>query len=117
MTKFLRKSVAALTLASSLAITATPADAQYRYRNYRHHRDHTGAVIGAGLLGLGIGAAISSSNRGYYGRGYYDRGYYDRGYYRDSYYDPYYRGYYGRRCATRWEYDPYYDDYVRVRYC
>jgi hypothetical protein len=105
MTKFLKKTVAGLTIASTLGLMATPADAQYRYR-YRH-RDHTSAVIGAGLIGLGIGAAISSSNRGrYYDDGYYyNRGSYDRGYY----------GYH--RCVTRWEYDPYYDQYVRVRYC
>jgi len=105
MTKFLKKTVAGLTIASTLALVATPADAQYRYyRHYRHH-DHTAAVIGAGLIGLGIGAAISNRG-GYYDNGYYyNRGYYDRGYY----------GY--RRCYSRWEYDPYYDQYVRVRYC
>jgi hypothetical protein len=110
MTKLLKKGVTALALGSTLALVATPAEAQYRYHRYRHH-DHTAAILGAGLLGLGVGAAISSPNRGYY-----DNGYYGGGYYRSGYVAPY-RGYYGRRCVTRWEYDPYYGDYVRVRYC
>jgi len=85
---------AALLAGSSLAGTA-PAEA----------RDHTGTAILAGIIGLGVGAAIASSdhndrysnNGGYYGydsgyyaqpaysygvtydRSYYDRGYYDRG--------------------------------------
>jgi hypothetical protein len=105
MTTFFKKTVAGLTIASTLALTATPADAQYRYRHYRHHGDRTSLAIGAGLIGLGIGAAISNRS-GYYDDGYYyNRGTYDRGYY----------GY--RRCVSRWEYDPYYDQYVRVRYC
>ncbi|MBW8744786.1 MAG: hypothetical protein JF628_10650 [Sphingomonas sp.] len=87
---------AALLAGSSLAGTA-PAEA----------RDHTGTAILAGIIGLGVGAAIASSdhhdryydNGGYdgsygydapanvyaapaYGYGVtYDRGYYDRGYY------------------------------------
>ena len=84
---------AALLVGSSLAVTA-PAEA----------RDHTGTAIAAGIIGLGIGAAIASSDHndrsygydsyGYdapvnyyaapaYGYGYgvtYDRGYYGRGY-------------------------------------
>lgn len=85
---------AALLAGSSLAGTA-PAEA----------RDHTGTAIAAGLIGLGIGAVIASSDHhdryysndsyGYdapvnyyaqptysygvtYDRGYYGRGYYDR---------------------------------------
>jgi hypothetical protein len=108
MTRFLKKAVTGLTIASTLALVATPADAQ-RYRRYRHHNNDAAVAIGAGIIGLGIGAAISSNRRG----GYYDNGYYDRG----SYSRGYNRGYYGRRCVTRYEYDAYYDDYVRVRYC
>jgi|KBSMisStaDraftv2_1062788.scaffolds.fasta_scaffold06059_8 hypothetical protein len=95
---------AALLAGSSLAGTA-PAEA----------RDHTGTAILAGIIGLGVGAAIASSdhqdryysNDGYYsGNGYgydapanyyvqpsygygvtYDRGYYDRGYYGGRGYD------------------------------
>jgi hypothetical protein len=124
MTSVVKKAVLGLAAASTLAITATPADAQYR--GYRHHRhgDDAGVAIGAGIIGLGIGAAIASSNRGYYNRGYY-------GGYSDPYYGSYgyngygYDGYYGggydngyrRHCVTRRSWDPYYGRWVRVRYC
>ena len=125
MTTVLKKAVLGLAAASTLAITATPADAQYR--RYRHH-DDAGLAIGAGIIGLGIGAAIASSNRGYYGGGYggYYGGYYDpyayNSYGYSSYgYDGYYgRGYYDgyrRHCVTRRSWDPYYGRWVRVRYC
>ena len=96
---------AALLAGSSLAGTA-PAEA----------RDHTGTAILAGIIGLGVGAAIASSdhqdryygNDGYYSGGSYgydapanyyyaqpaygygvtyDRGYYDRGSYGGRGYD------------------------------
>jgi hypothetical protein len=112
MTKLLKKGVLGLAAVATLAMTATPADAQYR--RYRHHDNDAGWAIGAGIIGLGIGAAIASGNRGYYGGGYYDRGYYGRGY--DSgYYAPRYR--YRHRCTTVREYDPYWGRWVRVRYC
>ena len=118
MRKFVRNVVAGLTVASTLALTATPADAQrYRYHRYYRHHDRTGTAIATGILALGVGAAIASSNRGYYGNGYYGNDYYDPyygGYYRSGYYRS---GYYPRRCVTRVQYDPYYDEYVRVRYC
>lgn len=111
MSKMITKAVAALVLGSTTLAFATPADAQWR-GHYRHrHHDRTGLAIGAGIIGLGIGAAIASSNRGYYDRGYYGRGYYGRGYY------GYDRPYRYRRCVSRWEWDPWYGDYVRVRYC
>src|SRR3954464_12496354 len=74
MTSVLKKTIMGLGVAATLVATASPADAQYRrhYRGYRH--DNTGVAIGAGILGLGIGAAIASSNR-------------------SRYYDPYYGGY------------------------
>ncbi|MFS0736033.1 hypothetical protein ABC347_03185 [Sphingomonas sp. 1P06PA] len=78
-------------------------------RGYYRGRDRTGVAIGAGLLGLGLGAAIASSNRDrYYDRGYYGGGYYDRGYY---------GGGWGRDCYTRRVWDPYLGRRVRVRYC
>ena len=84
MTGFLTKAGMAVALgATALATTAAPADAQ-RYRGYRHGHGGdvaAGAVLG-GILGLGVGAAIASSNRDrYYDNGYYNRGYYDDGYY------------------------------------
>ena len=102
MTSVLKKVVLGLTAASTLAVTATPADAQRYYRHYRHH-DDAGLAIGAGILGLGLGAAIASSNRGYYGPSYY-------------YGDPYY-GYGYRGCVVRRHWDPYWGRWVRVRYC
>jgi hypothetical protein len=132
MRSLIGKSIAGLALASTVALTAAPADAQ-RYRRH-HHDDDAAWAIGAGIIGLGVGAAIASSNRrdGYYGSGYYDRGYYDRGYYGRGYYDggyyaaPYYRGGYyaggygrgyGRHCVTRRVWDRYYGGWTRVRYC
>ena len=86
-------------------------------------------AIGAGILGLGIGAAIASSNDGYYNR--------HGAYHNDPYYGGYgyngygYNGYANtaimavaaimtamrRHCTTRRQWDPYYGRWVRVRYC
>ncbi|HEX4737262.1 MAG TPA: hypothetical protein VH331_06855 [Allosphingosinicella sp.] len=107
MTSVLKKVVLGLTAASTLAVTATPADAQRYYRHY-HHGDRTGLAIGAGILGLGLGAAIASSNRGYYRDPYYGGGYYG---------DPYGYGYGYRGCVVRRHWDPYWGRWVRVRVC
>jgi hypothetical protein len=125
MTSFLKKAVLGIATASTLAVVATPADAQ-RYRYHRRHGDDAGIAIGAGIIGLGIGAAIASSNRGYYGRGY-GGGYYNDPYYSSGYgYNGYGDGYYGgggyydgyaRRCVTRRQWDGYRGRWVRVRYC
>jgi len=87
---------------------ATTAEARDRYRD----RDDTVAIaIGAGLVGLAIGAMIADrDDRRYYDRAYYPhrryvrvRGYpgyyyyydgYPNRYYRDRYYDRYYGRYY-----------------------
>ena len=117
MSGYRTKAGLATVLAATTLTAAAPADAQ----RYWRHRDRggdvaAGAIIG-GVVGLGLGAAIASSNRDrYYDRGYYadryyapprriyrdryyapPRGYwrgrgYDRGY---GYYDRPYRGYYG----------------------
>ena len=86
---------------ATLMVAASPAEAQYRY--HRNRGDRTALAIGAGALGLAVGAAIASSNRGHYGnRGYYgSRGYYGRGSYDGYYGRPYAygygnQGYYGR---------------------
>jgi len=120
MNGLLKKAGLGAVLAATVVTTAAPAEAQ-RYRRY--HRGGgdvaAGAVLG-GIVGLGVGAAIASSNRDrrYYGDGYYygprpryrgyyyappprrfyrgyDRGYYPRGYYGGGYYGRPYRGYYG----------------------
>jgi hypothetical protein len=130
MRKFLASAVAALTFGGAVLATATPADAQYRYRR---HRDNDGdvaaAAIVAGVAGLALGSALSSSNRS--SRGYYSNSYYGSGYAYDPRYDRYSGGYYARPygyayappriCSTRQRvWDPYYGGYVRVRreyYC
>lgn len=119
MNGLMKKTGLGLAMAATALTAAAPADAQ-RYRGYRGHRGGgdvaAGALLG-GIVGLGLGAAIASNDRGrYYDRGgyYYDapprviyreryyapapvyRGYYDRGYYDRGYYPaPRYRGYYG----------------------
>ena len=82
MKTILTKAGLAITLAATTLTVAAPADAQ-RYRRYNRGNDvATGAIIG-GVVGLGLGAAIASSNRRdrYYDRGYYNGG----GYYNDGY--------------------------------
>jgi hypothetical protein len=92
MRKFLTATTAALALAGTLVAAAAPADAQrWRggYRGHYYRGGGSGAAVAAGILGLGIGAAIASDR---YDR--YDR--YDRGYYRAPgyYYAPPAYGYY-----------------------
>ena len=127
MTSLVKKAVLGTAMAATALAVATPADAQYR-RYYRHRGgDDAAWAIGAGILGLGVGAAIASSSRsryydpyygGYYG-GYsgYDP-YYGGGY---GYYDPYYGNGYGYgytyRCTTHRQWDPYWRRWVRVRTC
>jgi hypothetical protein len=69
-----------IALAAMAAMVATPAQA----RRYDRGNDDAAIAIGAGVVGLALGAAIASSGHDRY---YRDRGYYyDRPYYRDSYY-------------------------------
>lgn len=127
MSGLIKKAVLGVTLAASTVATVAPAEAQYyrgdRYRNRGGGDAAAGAIIG-GIVGLGLGAAIASSNnRGrYYDRGYYNDGYYrapprvvyrqryyapPRVIYRDRFYDRrgydrgYYGGGYGRGYASR----------------
>lgn len=109
MTGMFKKAVLGTALAASTVVAVAPAEAQY----YRGRRDRggdvaTGALVG-GIVGLGLGAAIASSNRDrYYDRGYYyDRA--PRGYYRQRYYAPPRAVYRERYYAPRGYYaDPYY---------
>lgn len=74
------KGVLATGLAASAIFTSvSPANAQ----DYRYERDNSAAVaIGAGILGLAVGAiAASSDNDRYRDRRYHDRRFYNRGYY------------------------------------
>jgi len=92
MRNALKGIIAAAALAATGVAVAQPAQA----------RDHDGAVVTAGVVGLGLGAAIGSSGRpqytqvDYYPAGYRGNGYgYGRGYYAQPY--GYGRGYRGGR--------------------
>ena len=128
--KLSTKITTGLIAGATLVATASPAEAQWRHRYYRHHGDRTALAIGAGALGLAVGAAIGSGsryNRGYYGdRYYYGGGYYGRPYaynYYDGYYGrPYgydygYRSYYAPRCWTERQWDDWRGRWRRVRVC
>jgi hypothetical protein len=103
--------VAAALAASSLAL-ATPAQA---------HGDDAAIAIGAGIVGLAVGAAIAS-DRGHRDVhvDYHDGGYDPRGYVAYGYpaYPPYpvYRGYPIYRPYPAWRgYDPAYAEWRRWR--
>ena len=92
MAYLIKRMVLGATLAATALTAAAPAEAQ-RYRRYNRGGGDVaaGAVLG-GIVGLGIGAAIASNNRGRYydrgPRGFRGRGYYNRGYgygYNDGY--------------------------------
>jgi hypothetical protein len=79
---FVKKAALGTICAVTLVAAASPAEA--RDRHYRNN-DRAAVAVGAGILGLAVGAAIASNNR--------DRYYYDDRYY---YYPPRprYRAYY-----------------------
>lgn len=95
-----RAGIVAALAVGSMAFTTTSAEARDHWRG---RGDDTAAIaVGAGIIGLAVGAAIASNNDrgyyrgGYYG-GYYGRPYYYRSYPRGYYYDrPYPRRYYYR---------------------
>lgn len=86
-----------LAVAAAVAGLAIAAPAQARDGYYRHHRggDDAAIAIGAGVVGLALGAALASGSR--------DRDYY---YYDDSYYYP--RGYYYNSYPRYRQYNNYY---------
>jgi hypothetical protein len=96
MRTMIKAALAAATLATASLGAIQPAQA----------RDDTGIAVAAGVIGLGLGAAIASDSGGYTNVGYYDRGYYGGGYspaygYGGGYRQPAYgygydRGYRGR---------------------
>lgn len=98
-----KRAALAAVLAVGSMTAATSADARDRWRD----RDDDAAIaIGAGVIGLALGAAIASDrdDRYYYDRRYY-RSYPRGGYY---YYDSYPRNYYYRdypRYRDNWRHD------------
>ncbi|KMS53468.1 hypothetical protein V474_22400 [Novosphingobium barchaimii LL02] len=107
-------------LAASVLLATSPAQARDRYYG-RGGGNDAAIAIGAGVIGLAVGAAIADrGDRYYYDRGRYDsrryvtvrgrpdRYYYYAGnpnrYYRDRYYDRYYAPYYRDRYSRgdRW---------------
>jgi len=111
MRKLITGTAAALALAVTTIGAVAPAQAQWRggYRGghyYRYHGDRTGAAVGAGILGLAVGAALASSG--------------PRGYYEPApryYYAPPPPPSYVEYCRTEWRWDGYRRGYVPVRFC
>jgi hypothetical protein len=121
MINLIQKATLGLVMGATVLTAAAPAAEAQRYR-HRHHGGDGGAVVAAGIVGLALGAAISSSDRRYRDPRYdYDRRYYrDHGYYPTDgyYYRENYRSYDGyNRCHVRRVWDPYQGRNVRVRYC
>ncbi|MES2494289.1 MAG: hypothetical protein V4579_13555 [Pseudomonadota bacterium] len=120
-----RKTIAAVALGAAALTTAAPAMADgWRGRHRGGGGDDAAIAIGAGVVGLALGAAIASSggdrydDRDYY---YYDRApryrqnyYYYRDTpryrYRDRHYRDHYRGY-----DRGWHHRGYRDGYRRHR--
>ena len=112
MRKILTAAMAALTIGGAVAATSTPASAEpwhgggggggwHGDRGW--HGGGGGYALGAGLLGLAVGASLA-------GPPYYDGP-------PPSYYDgPGYYGYAGS-CRTHWRWDPYWHRYVEVERC
>lgn len=85
----LRKAILGAVLGATTLTTAIPAMADDRRGNHRDRGgDEAAIAIGAGLIGLAVGAAIASDH---------DDDYYDRGYYY-----PRYRTYYAYRDYPRY---------------
>ena len=86
-----KKTALVAALGASALAASSPAVAQRYDRGHGRGGNDAALAIGAGVLGLAVGAAIASDNRGRYYNGY--NGYYDGGYYnRRVYAGP---GYYG----------------------
>lgn len=120
MKKILTGLLAATTLGGAALATATPAAAQYYRGGYYGHRGGGNAAaigLGAGLLGLAVGASLASPH--YYSRPYYSYPSYGPGYGYGYYPAPAYSyGYYARpACRSHWRFDPYIGRNVLVERC
>lgn len=104
----LKKATLATALTASALASVTPAMARDHYG--RRGDDTAAWAIGAGILGLAIGAAVASGAD--HDRDHrYDRRYYNGGDY--TYRDGYYWDRYGNRYDRDWRRDAYRDDYRR----
>lgn len=100
MLKNWKHTLIAASLGVATLMSSASAEARDRYRN--RGGDDAAIAIGAGVLGLAVGAAIASDRDDrYYDRRYrsYPRGYY----YYDSYPRHYYRDY--PRYRKHWRHD------------
>ena len=107
MIELMKKAALGAVLAATVAATTSPAEA--RDRRWRGD-DRAAVAVGAGVLGLALGAAIASDRRDRY---YYDDRYDYRPYPRyrvHRYYGPPPRYY---RYARPWRGDRYYGYYGR----
>ena len=112
MRKTLTAAMAALTFGGAVAASAVPAQARdynNRYYGGDYRRDNrsndAGVAIAAGIVGLALGAALTSGNQntGYASYGYAQRPYYGP----DAYNGGYYGGGYRTCESRRWVYDRY----------
>src|SRR3546814_10910068 len=78
MQSILKKAGLAVALGATALTVAAPAEAQ-RWHHNRHHGgdDAAAAEFVGGIIGLGIGAAIASSDNDRYDNRYYNDRYYD----------------------------------------
>lgn len=77
---------AAVAAIPALALIAAPAQARDGYYRGNRGGDDTAIAIGAGVVGLALGAALASGNRDRDRDYYYDEGYNDpRGFYYPAY--------------------------------
>lgn len=104
MFETMKRMTLAVMLAAASLVVASPAEARDRYRD---RGDDAAIAIGAGIIGLAVGAAIASGNRDRHWR---DRHWRGGGYYRgypnyryDAY--PRYRGDYYRNYRRDWRRD------------
>jgi hypothetical protein len=104
MRKILTAALAALTIGGAVTATATTADAA-PFGGWHHGGrgfGGAGVAVGAGLLGLAVGASLAHPAYGYgYGPGYYD--------------GPAYA--YGAPCRVHYRWDPYAGRSVPVERC
>ena len=99
MKKLVTGALAALTLGGAVLGAAAPASAEPWHHGY-YRGVGPGVAVGAGLLGLAVGAAIA-----------------DRPHYVYAPPPPPPRYYYYGGCRTSWRWDPWAYRYVPVQYC